>query len=164
MESLLRPDHEYLCRVTNVEDPMLRKQAVTINGNRIEIPMGVDTRVRGVYLMCLESKGRYRPSEPIVDKDTGQQSSGPSAWVPRFAITVLSDLTAKMAINAPPVPSGAVLLDNAGKQTFTRSELTEKGLFQLQKLCAERKILYSKNDPKDVLVSKLLGDDSDSAE
>lgn len=157
--SLFHPEHEYLCKVHNNEDPMMLKQPVSINGNRIEIPMGVDTKVKGMFLRSLEEKGRYKPGEPVVDAATGQQKAGPLRWIPRFSISMIQDLTTKTTMEMPPVPSGAVLLDEFGKPPLSREDLEDKGQFVLQRMCAERKIHYSKQDTKELLIAKLLGDE-----
>ena len=87
-----------------------------------------------------------------VDPDTGMERSVRTQWMPRFGISVISDLTAGAELKAPPVPSGGILLEPA---KLAPDVLESKSLIELRTLCAERGLRYAAKAGKEDLIELL---------
>ena len=148
---IFQHDHVFRVMVYDNQDHKAKEQFVSINCKAMKIPLGRQTDVPGAYLSNLESKGHYMPVTDV-DPDTGMERSVRSQWMPRFGISVISDLTAGAELKAPPVPSGGILLEPA---KLTPDVLESKSLIELRTLCAERGLRYAAKAGKEDLIELL---------
>ena len=189
--SIYNPDHDYKVTIFDNQDRMAKKQFVAVNCVRFDVTLGTETIVPGKYLMVLETKGSYIPTQ-IRDERTGQERAVRQQWMPRFQIQVHEDVSAKNGIrNVGPIPGGAVLLDKpaplksdllADAKKAVLSEETKEALKEedevqpevgpydgklmpeLRSLCSNRKLTFNQKSTREDLVKILTEADKKASD